>query len=107
MVLGTQYDTFTVGNESTMFTLSVSGFNGSVTGDAMNYHNGLKFSTKDRDNDVWSSTHCAQYHGGGFWYNSCFHCGVNVAGGDFRWYHKSDWSAYESLRTSRMWLVCR
>jgi len=101
-----EYDTFTVGNESTKYTLTVAGFNGNVTEDAMNTHNGMKFSTKDRDNDVDSSSNCAQSYNGGFWYNGCMNCGVNNAGEYFFWEYMgsdSDWF----LRASRMWLVCR
>jgi len=29
----------------------------------------MKFSTKDQDNDVSASTHCAQRHKGGWWYS--------------------------------------
>ena len=38
--------------------------------------NGQKFSTKDRDNDS-DNGHCAEYHKGGWWYNSCFCANFN------------------------------
>lgn len=107
-----EYDTFTVGDESTQYTLTVGGFTGNVTVDAMNsgsIQNGMKFSTKDRDNDRDSGINCAPSRGGGFWYNSCGWCYVNGAGGYFYWaYMSSSSSEYDYiLRASRMWLVCR
>jgi len=33
--------------------------------------NGMKFSTKDRDQDGYSGTHCAKKYTGGFWYKNC------------------------------------
>ena len=101
-----EYDTFTIGDESTQYTLTVAGFNGSVAHDAMDYVNGIKFSTKDRDNDVYSSSNCAQMYSGGFWYKDCFECGVNAAGGLFRWQYMTDYFD-RNLRTSRLWLVYR
>ena len=63
-----EYDTFTVGDESTQYTLTVAGFNGNVIREAilqLQWLNRMKFSTKDRDNDM-SSNNCAQFWGGGF-----------------------------------------
>ena len=34
----------------------------------MSYHNNRPFSTKDRDNDRWSSGNCAEIRHGAFWY---------------------------------------
>ncbi|CAG2238194.1 unnamed protein product [Mytilus edulis] len=50
----------------------VGGFSGNA-GDAFTYHNGMKFSTPDQDNDN-TSGNCANVGnrvGGGWWYNSC------------------------------------
>lgn len=40
-----------------------------ITGNAMTYHNGLPFSTKDNDNDINRSGNCAQ--SSGWWFNNC------------------------------------
>jgi hypothetical protein len=101
-----EYGTFTVGDESSQYTLTVAGFNGNVTADALNYQNRMKFSTKDRDNDVYSGFDCAGSRGG-FWYKDCAKADINAAGDDyFKWYSLGD-SNDNKLRTSRMWLVCR
>ena len=70
-----KYDQFSVGDEDSDYTLSVSGYqNASTAGDSLtyhNYHNGQRFSTPDRDNDAWSG-HCAVYSHGPWWYRSCY-----------------------------------
>ena len=41
----------------------------------LSYHNGMKFTTNDNDNDQASTTNCAtgnHGNGGGFWYNDCY-----------------------------------
>ena len=81
------YGTFLVGSESSNYTLRVAHYYGSA-GDAMSYHNGMMFSTYDRDNDLDTGGNCAQDHGAGFWYNNCYAAGVTVMtgqGGDFTW----------------------
>lgn len=41
-----------------------------LTGDALTYHNGWKFTTFDRDNDI-ALSNCALTHHGGWWYKNC------------------------------------
>ena len=40
--------------------------------------NGMQFSTRDRDNDIWPGQ-CAIYEGGGtgWWYKNCQYCNLN------------------------------
>ncbi|XP_071796392.1 techylectin-5B-like [Asterias amurensis] len=42
----------------------------STAGDALKYHNGYPFTTKDQDNDK-RSDNCAAVYGGAWWFNSC------------------------------------
>jgi len=67
------YDHFAVGAGDD-YTLSVSGFNAglSTLGDSLKSHNGMKFSTKDKDQDA-SSYNCAAERKGGGWFWSCAH----------------------------------
>ena len=51
------------------------------TGDSMDRHGGMKFSTFDKDQDA-SGANCAKNHLGGFWYGACHHANPN---GVYRW----------------------
>ncbi|KAK2891377.1 hypothetical protein Q8A67_014020 [Cirrhinus molitorella] len=66
------YRFFSVGSEADGYKLQVSGFVNGGAGDSLSYHNGMKFSTFDKDQDL-SDQNCAlKYYQGGFWYNSCY-----------------------------------
>ncbi|XP_069101859.1 fibrinogen-like protein A [Argopecten irradians] len=71
-----QYSDFRVGDESSLYQLSVSGFSGNVLSDAMAYHDSYQFSTYDNDNDVWGGS-CALDHHGGWWYKHCAAANLN------------------------------
>ena len=69
-----KYDQFSVDDEDSNYTLSLSGYQSvSTAGDSLTYHNGQKFSTPDRDNDAWGLDHCAVYFYGPWWHNSCYY----------------------------------
>ena len=67
-----RYSNFSVGNSSTNYRLSVSGYTGTA-GDSLGENNNMMFSTRGRDNDVDSNRHCAEdnHHKGGWWYRFC------------------------------------
>lgn len=69
------YDTFRVRPINEQYALDVGGFNGNLT-DAMAYHNGMKFSSIDKDLDV-SSTNCAKYYESGWWFSHCHMANLN------------------------------
>jgi len=46
------------------------------TGDSLRHHLGMKFSTRDQDNDVWHSS-CAVRYKGAWWYGSCHNSNFN------------------------------
>ncbi|XP_053298243.1 microfibril-associated glycoprotein 4 [Pleuronectes platessa] len=75
------YGLFSVDSECTGYNLTVSGFTDKGAGDSMISHNGMKFSTFDRDQDMWPEN-CASNFMGGFWYNTCHHANPN---GVYRW----------------------
>ena len=89
-----QYTTFSVGNSTTEYTLTVGGYSGTA-GDSLAYHNGMKFSTIDTDNDNHSGNCAFDDYYGGWWYNACAHSNLN--GQYFNpsvgiyWYH---WKGY-------------
>ena len=72
-----QYSSFSVGDASSGYTMTVSGYSGNA-GDAMARHNNMKFSTHDRDQDL-SSGNCAEYYGdgGGWWWEKCLDANPN------------------------------
>lgn len=48
-------------------------------------HDGHRFSTADRDNDNSTTLHCADKHGGGWWYADCHESNLNG-----RYYRKGE-----------------
>ena len=68
-----KYNQFSVGDEDSDYTLSVSGYqSASTAGDSLTYHNRQRFSTPDRDNDGYSPYNCAVPYHGPWWYNACY-----------------------------------
>ncbi|XP_037120138.1 fibrinogen C domain-containing protein 1-like [Syngnathus acus] len=75
------YDDFSVGRnsldpEKDGYPLLVSGYSGNA-GDKFTYHSGMKFTTKDRDQDNWDTFDCANDRKGAWWYNECAECNLN------------------------------
>ncbi|XP_052704365.1 microfibril-associated glycoprotein 4-like [Crassostrea angulata] len=70
-----KYSRFTVGSESEKYKLSVGGYSGTA-GDSLAYHNGMKFSTRDQDNDTWGKQ-CSVERQGAWWYNACVYSNLN------------------------------
>ncbi|XP_063791234.1 microfibril-associated glycoprotein 4-like [Pseudophryne corroboree] len=58
------------------YTLYVEGFSDGGAGDALSYHNGMKFSTYDSDRDHFPQN-CASLLAGGFWYRGCHLANLN------------------------------
>ncbi|XP_078135904.1 microfibril-associated glycoprotein 4-like [Sander vitreus] len=76
-----RYSSFSVGAERDGFVLNVSGFIDGGAGDSLSYHNGMKFSTFDKDQDI-SEENCASSHLGAFWYHDCHDTNPN---GVYQW----------------------
>uniref|UniRef100_A0A672YL76 Fibrinogen alpha chain n=1 Tax=Sphaeramia orbicularis TaxID=375764 RepID=A0A672YL76_9TELE len=118
--------TIRVGSEGEGYPLQVSGYTGDA-GDALvapktdtgSYisHNGMKFSTFDKDNDQWEEN-CAEMYGGGWWFNNCR--AVHLNGIYYKGLYDPEkntpyeiengvvWVTYKpenySLKTVRMWI---
>ncbi|XP_054418282.1 fibrinogen beta chain [Pteronotus mesoamericanus] len=100
-----RYGGFTIQNEADKYQISVNKYKGTA-GNAlmdgasqlvgenrtMTIHNGMFFSTYDRDNDGWINTdprkQCSKEDGGGWWYNRCHAANPNGRyywGGHYSW----------------------
>ena len=69
------YSTFYIGGSTTDYTLHASGYSGTA-GDSLAYHNLMKFTTKDNDNDP-SFGNCAVSRIGAWWYDNCDYSNLN------------------------------
>ena len=75
------YSSFKVGPSSSNYQLNISGYKGIASSDPITGShslNGMHFTTKDRDNDVYyyKSKNCAKDvlgSAGEWWYRSCAH----------------------------------
>ena len=66
------YGNFRIDGPSTSYTLHVSDKQHEGA-DELGHHNGMKFTTTDRDNDNRHNANCAEsFNGGGWWFNSCY-----------------------------------
>ena len=94
-----QYTTFSVGDNTTEYTLTVGGYSGTA-GDSLLSHNGRKFTTRDNDNDNHSNN-CAQYAQGAWWFENCYNSHLNG-----RYYHNGiiwySWKRSYSLKFTEM-----
>ncbi|ROT69670.1 hypothetical protein C7M84_012122 [Penaeus vannamei] len=64
-----EWKEFSVAGEDKYYRLKVSRYtSSSQAGDALKWHNGMRFSTPDRDNDALLGGHCAKKNSGGWWY---------------------------------------
>ncbi|XP_043954711.1 fibrinogen beta chain [Gambusia affinis] len=89
-----QYQGFTIQTETSNYVMAVNGYSGNAgncflegalelygENRTMTIHNGMMFSTYDRDNDNWTpgdpSKQCAREDGGGWWYNRCHSANPN------------------------------
>ena len=69
------YNNFAVGPANSQYQLSISGYTG-ITDDQITQYpiNGMKFTTKDRDNDLFGGNCAVHGNGnqaGGWWYKNC------------------------------------
>ena len=80
-----KYSSFSVDNEKAGFMIHVSGFDGGDAGDRFRYHDGMKFTTYDKDQDKMAGTNCAYYSFGAWWHNNCNAVNIN---GDFDRYRQ-------------------
>ncbi|XP_076089002.1 techylectin-5A-like [Mytilus galloprovincialis] len=88
-----EYQSFKVDNEASQYRVTFSGYTGTAVNEASQYrvtfsgytgtagngfesNNGMKFTTRDRDNDL-HPYHCGQGQQGAWWYNVCSQSNLN------------------------------
>ena len=77
-----QYEQFKVASAKDKYKLTVGGFQG-TTSDPVSEYSGMYFTTKDNDNDIWSTGNCAinnwnNIKTGGWWYKLCTSIQINT-----------------------------
>ena len=105
------YSTFSISDGSTEYILTVGGYSGTAGDSLGSYHNGMRFSTRDNDNDLWSGGNCAEDCTGGWWYNACTYSNLNGRyfntatsnGQGIVWLH---WKGHYSLKFTEMKTHC-
>uniref|UniRef100_A0A674K6N0 Microfibril associated protein 4 n=1 Tax=Terrapene triunguis TaxID=2587831 RepID=A0A674K6N0_9SAUR len=90
------------------YTLHVGGFTDGGAGDSLSYHTGQKFSTFDRDQDLYVQN-CAALSSGAWWFKSCHFSNLNgfyLGGAHLSYANGLNWAQwkgfYYSLRKSEM-----
>lgn len=87
------YSTFYIGPASDGYRISLCGHSGNTT-DAFGFmHNNMRFSTHERDQDLWDGGNCAKDYGGGWWFNNCLWSNLNGVYGEqydggVTWFHQ-------------------
>ena len=115
-----QYEDFQIGDAASFYQLSIGAYSGNVGYDALTYHNGQPFSTKDQDHDNCTTEcqsyadSCALMFQGGWWYRGCHDTNLNglyqgstsptpnESGSLMSWLRFSGSSGYISLKKSEM-----
>ena len=93
-----RYDHFSVGNASSNYQLSISGYHGELY-DWLSYNNGRPFSASDRDNDNYDGS-CTEYLHGPWWHGSCSN--VNLFGRMGDWRNKLDGVFWWGMKDTRL-----
>ena len=72
-----KYSRFSIdATSSHYYRLHVGSYYGNA-GDSLEYHGGQRFTTKDKDHDMYNYGNCAEKYGGGWWFHNCYHSNLN------------------------------
>ncbi|XP_065364704.1 ficolin-1-like [Calliphora vicina] len=94
-----KYDAFAISNATESYKLKKLGKYSGTAGDSLQHHIGMKFSTKDRDNDMNSSS-CAESYTGAWWYNNCHLSNLNGKYGDNTYSKGINWKSFRGFNES-------
>ncbi|VDI24284.1 Hypothetical predicted protein [Mytilus galloprovincialis] len=103
-----EYTIFSIADEESNFRLLVYNYSGNA-GDSFSYHNGMMFSTFDKDNDPYSPSNCAVGYSGAWWYGECHYSNLNgkyLAGHHTSYANGIEWTywkgSYYSMKSTKM-----
>ena len=104
-----KYSSFSLGDCATEYPITLGGYSGdagdSMTSDDHGNVDGVKFSTKDRDNDFLSIA-CAVSYKGAWWYRTCHRSNLNAKYGSTAYANGVNWHSwkgyYYSLKFTEM-----
>ena len=72
------YEWFFITNEQSKYTLNLGSYLPTSTGgDSLTYNRGMRFTTRDQDNDQSMSGQCAEKYKSGWWHTSCTLANLN------------------------------
>ncbi|XP_072039206.1 microfibril-associated glycoprotein 4-like [Amphiura filiformis] len=78
------YDSFMISDNASNYALSVGTYSGNASDNlkrvrhsSYTIHDGMQFTTYDRDNDHFAMGNCASIHKGAWWYNRCYASNLN------------------------------
>ncbi|XP_049548271.1 microfibril-associated glycoprotein 4-like [Anopheles darlingi] len=101
-----RFTTFEIGSEDEGYSLKKLGEYSGNAGDSLKDHKGMKFSTRDRENDENEKENCAQEYYGAWWYKACHQSNLNGGYRNFvntksmSWFSFDD--SYQGMKYSRM-----
>ncbi|XP_063436333.1 fibrinogen C domain-containing protein 1-A-like [Mytilus trossulus] len=102
-----EYQSFKISDAQSNYQLLINGYSGDA-GDSLDHHNGMPFSTKDRDNDPSPNACAVKFHGA-WWYNLCHQSNLNgnyLSGAHTSFADGIEWIAWTgfqySLKSSKM-----
>lgn len=105
------YESFHVGTEAEKYVLQIADFSGTAGDSMTSLHNGMMFSTKDRDYDANQPYSCAQKFTGAWWYANCHRSHLNGVYGNNSFAVGVTWKSWRghkySLKESRMKVKAR
>ena len=100
---------FLVGSEAEKYVMRVGEYTGTAGDSFSAAHDGIFFTTDDRNNDGNANENCAVMFHGGWWFNNCHESNLNgqyVEGGDVQEGRGISWKSWkgadESLQSTTM-----
>ncbi|KNC22445.1 hypothetical protein FF38_06950 [Lucilia cuprina] len=95
-----KYSNFVIGNEHQMYALQHLGVFSGDAGNSLTPHIGMKFTTRDQDNDIHGTLNCAQEFLGAWWYQKCHSSNLNGKYGDTRYAKGIIWMGFRASNVS-------